>query len=144
MDKNYDNNLNVWFSIILGINAIVGVFAIGKLLWELVTNEGEGMSWFSFYDLAVQLVFVFGCVKLFFASRTGFYLIASVCLLNVMMGGWLYCQCVDIKDSVAQEVAQASAQGMVYANIGKIVFFMLLMLLRDKGKNAYEVLWSKK
>lgn len=144
MDKNYDNNLNVWFSIILGINAIVGVFAVGKSLWDLVTNEGTEMSWMSFYDMVMQMVFVFGCVKLFFASRTGFYVIATVCLLNVVMGGWLYCQCVEIEDSIIRGSAQASAQGMVYANIGKIAFFMLLMLLRDKGKNAYQVLWGQK
>ena len=144
MDKNFDNNLNAWLSAILGLNAIIATIAAGKNVWDIIfyTDSAE-LLWYSIYDIAVQALFVFGCVKLFFASRLGFYVIVSVCLLNAVTGGLLYYLYKDMDDAFLQQVMQESAVKMICFNLIKIVFFMLLMLLRDKGKNAYQVLWGK-
>lgn len=40
-------------------------------------------------------------------------------------------------------VARGIAFKGVWTSIGKIIFFMLLMLLKCDGKNVYQVLWNK-
>ena len=144
MDKNFDNNLNSWFSAILGLNAIFTLIAVGYSIWNLSFAGSTDPLWYSIYDIAVQILFIFGCIKLFFASRVGFYVIVFVCLLNAMVGGWLYYHSEDNGDAIVQQIVQASSLRMIWSNIGKIIFLLLLMLLRDKGKNAYQVLWNTK
>lgn len=143
MDKNFDNNLNSWLSAILGLNAIFAVIAAGKGVWDIVSStDSTELLWYNIYDIAIHALFAYGCVKLFFTSRLGFYVIVSVCLLNVMTGCLLYFFYNDMNDDFSQQVTHEGVMMSIF-NLIKIVFFMLLMLLRYKGKNAYQVLWGK-
>lgn len=140
MDKNYDNNLNGWLSAILGLNAIFGgISVVSKLFSEEHPVDLQN----DIFDIIIGIIFVYGCVKLFFASRIGFYAIIIAGLLNVIMGGFCYIQSQEEENALVQQMLQSNAFRIIWISIGKIVFIMLLMLLRDKGKNAYQVLWNK-
>lgn len=144
MDKNFDNNLNDWLSAIIGLNAIFALIAVCRTVWDLFSGDSEGALWYSIYDIAVQMLFIFGCIKLFFASRVGFYVMVSACLINIVTGVYLFFHYGGNSDDSAYQILQVSALNMILFSIGKTVLLMLLMLLHYKGKNAYQVLWNKK
>lgn len=139
MYKDFDNNLNAWLSAILVLNAFFALMSVCNTIWKLFSGGEEVILWYRICDIVLLTLFIFGCFKLFFASRVGFYIIVSVCLVNIITGGFLYYHYGENIDGLASVSLK-----MVLNNIGKIVFFMLLMLLRDKGKNAYQVLWNTK
>lgn len=77
------------------------------------------------------------------AEKVGFYLLIVGCLINAVLAYVQYCN-INVDDyGTMYSVARSMAFKGVWTSIGKIIFFMLLMLLKCDGKNVYQVLWNK-
>lgn len=77
------------------------------------------------------------------AEKVGFYLLVGGCLINAIIAYIQYCN-INVDDyGTMYSVARSMAFKGVWTSIGKIIFFMLLMLLKCEGKNVYQALWNK-
>ena len=77
------------------------------------------------------------------ADGVGFYLFIAGCLLSAAIAYVRYCNIGVEEYGTMYSAARSMAFKGVWTSIGKIVLFMLLMLLRCDGKNVYQVLWNK-
>ena len=83
---------------------------------RIIQNAKRGQEWFLF--------FVAGC------------------LLNAVVAFIQYANMSADDYGIAFSVARTMVFKVVWTSLAKIVFIMLLMLLRNNGKNVYHVLWN--
>lgn len=142
MELKNGNGLNSWFNTILWLNI---AFSGGGLIINLM-NLMKGDNGFDFYVIGstcAVCIAIAGLYWLLKAEKVGFYLFVAGCLINTVFAFVQYSN-ISIDDyGTMYSVARSMAFKGVWTSIGKIVFFMLLMLLRCDGKNVYQVLWNK-
>ena len=125
--KGFDNGLNEWLSAFLLIWTVFGVYQIGVCAWNCINGENVICSVIALFLIALS---TFGFAYMFMARRIGFYAAMS----SLVIEGLLGIASIDMEDALSVEVLNG---------ILKAVLLLLLMLLRYKGKNAYQVLWKK-
>ena len=137
MELKNGNGLNSWFNAILWLNiAFSGVGLIMSLI-NLIKGD-NGFDIYAFGSTCAVCIAIAGFYLLLKAEKVGFYLLIVGCLINVQ-----YCN-INVDDyGTMYSVARSMAFKGVWTSIGKIIFFMLLMLLKCDGKNVYQVLWNK-
>lgn len=142
MELKNGNGLNSWFNAILWLNI---AFSIAGLIMSLI-NLIKGDNGFDIYALGstcAVCIAIAGFYLLLKAEKVGFYLLIVGCLINAVLAYVQYCNISVEEYGTMYSAAKSMAFKGVWTSIGKIVLFMLLMLLRCDGKNVYQVLWNK-
>lgn len=136
------NGLNSWFNAILWLN--LAFSGLGLIMNLIHLMKGDNV--FDLYVIGSNCavcIAIAGFFWLLKAEKVGFYLLIAGCLINAVLAYVQYCN-ISIDDyGMMYSVARNMAFKGVWTSIGKIVFFMLLMLLKCDGKNVYQVLWNK-
>lgn len=105
-------------------------------------TESLGMPvWEDYLAWALSLVAICGTWLFLKVNRWGFYLLAGSNLISI---GWAIVDCCTICP-VAQEIPSFSMSPMwinIVINAGELALILLLMLLKQNGKNAYWILWK--
>lgn len=142
MELKNGNGLNSWFNAILWLNiAFSGVGLIMSLI-NLIKGD-NGFDIYAFGSTCAVYIAIAGFYLLLKAEKVGFYLLIVGCLINAVLAYVQYCN-INVDDyGTMYSVARSMAFKGVWTSIGKIIFFMLLMLLKCDGKNVYQVLWNK-
>ena len=142
MELKNGNGLNSWFNAILWLNiAFSGLGLIMNLI-----NRMKGDNGFDLYALGstcAVCIAIAGFYLLLKAEKVGFYLLVLGCLINAVLAYIQYSNITIDDYGTMYSVARTLAFKGVWTSVGKIVFFMLLMLLKCDGKNVYQVLWNK-
>ena len=142
MELKNGNGLNSWFNAILWLNiAFSGLGLIMNLI-----NLMKGDNGFVLYALGstcAVCIAIAGFFWLLKAEKVGFYLLVLGCLINAVLAYIQYSNITIDDYGTMYSVARTLAFKGVWTSVGKIVFFMLLMLLKCDGKNVYQVLWNK-
>ena len=106
-------------------------------------KAGNGFDLYALVSICAVCVAIAGFYWLLKADKVGFYLFIAGCLLNAAIAYVQYCNISVEEYGTMYSAARSMAFKGVWTSIGKIVLFMLLMLLRCDGKNVYQVLWNK-
>lgn len=142
MELKNGNGLNSWFNAILWLNlAFSGLGLIMNLI-----NIMKGDNAFDLYVIGSNCavcIAIAGFFWLLKAEKVGFYLLVLGCLINAVLAYIQYSNITIDDYGTMYSVARTLAFKGVWTSVGKIVFFMLLMLLKCDGKNVYQVLWNK-
>lgn len=142
MELKNGNGLNSWFNAILWLNL---AFSGLELIMNLI-NLMKGDNGFDLYALGstcAVCIAIAGFFWLLKAEKVGFYLLVLGCLINAVLAYIQYSNITIDDYGTMYSVARTLAFKGVWTSVGKIVFFMLLMLLKCDGKNVYQVLWNK-
>ena len=103
----------------------------------------NGFDIYAFGSTCAVCIAIAGFYLLLKAEKVGFYLLIVGCLINAVLAYVQFCN-INVDDyGTMYSVARSMAFKGVWTSIGKIIFFMLLMLLKCDGKNVYQVLWNK-
>lgn len=142
MELKNGNGLNSWFNAIFWFNiAFSGVGLIMSLINLIKVDNGFDI--YAFGSTCAVCIAIAGFYLLLKAEKVGVYLLIVGCLINAVLAYVQYCN-INVDDyGTMYSVARNMAFKGVWTSIGKIVLFMLLMLLRCDGKNVYQVLWNK-
>ena len=142
MELKNGNGLNSWFNAILWLN--IAFSGVGLILSLINLMKGDnGFDIFTFGSTCAVCVAIAGFYWLLKAEKVGFYLLVGGCLINAIIAYIQYCN-INVDDyGTMYSVARSMAFKGVWTSIGKIIFFMLLMLLKCEGKNVYQALWNK-
>lgn len=142
MELKNGNSLNSWFNAILWLN--IAFSGLGLIMNLINLMKGDnGFDLYAFGSTCTVCVAIAGFYWLLKAEKVGFYLLVIGCLINAIIAYIQYCN-ISVDDyGTMYSVARSMAFKGVWTSIGKIIFFMLLMLLRCEGKNVYQVLWNK-
>ena len=142
MELKNGNGLNSWFNAILWLN--IAFSGLGLIMNLINLMKGDnGFDLYTFGSTCTVCVAIAGFYWLLKAEKVGFYLLVIGCLINAIIAYIQYCN-ISVDDyGTMYSVARSMAFKGVWTSIGKIIFFMLLMLLRCEGKNVYQVLWNK-
>lgn len=142
MELKNGNGLNSWFNTILWLNVVLSCIGLIMHLINLMKGD-EVFDLYVLGSICAVCIALAGFYWLLKAERKGFYLFIAGCLLNAVIAYVQYCN-IGIDDyGTMYSVAKGIAFKGVWTSIGKIIFFMLLMLLKCDGKNVYQVLWNK-
>lgn len=142
MELKNGNGLNSWFNAILWLNiAFSGVGLIMSLV-NLIKGD-NGFDIYALGSTCAVCIAIAGFYLLLKAEKVGFYLLIVGCLINAVLAYVQYCNISVEEYGTMYSAARSMAFKGVWTSIGKIVLFMLLMLLRCDGKNVYQVLWNK-
>ena len=142
MELKNGNGLNSWFNAILWLNiAFSGLGLIMNLI--NLMKEDNGFDLYALGSICTVCVAIAGFYWLLKAEKVGFYLLVVGCLINAIIAYIQYSN-ISVDDyGMMYSVARSMAFKGVWTSIGKIIFFMFLMLLKCEGKNVYQVLWNK-
>lgn len=143
MNKNFDNGLNVWLSVFLAINIVIAPIVAIKDICVAAFGDGQELGLMELYVFFLRLVLFYGCIRLFLASKVGFYTIVACSVLDIIGAIVLYFHYKGASEALVLESLREATIVTTVGHILRIGFLMLLMLLRYKGKNAYQVLWGK-
>lgn len=142
MELKNSNGLNSWFNAILWLN--IAFSSLGLLLHLIGIMKGSNeSSLYALGSICTVCVAIVGLYWLLKAEKVGFYLFVIGCLMNAILAYVQYCNISVEEYGTMYSAARSMAFKGVWTNLGKIVLFMLLMLLRCNGKNVYQVLWNK-
>ena len=142
MELKNGNGLNSGFNAILLLNIAFSGVGLIITLRNLIKG-GNGFDLYTLGSTCTVCVAIAGFYWLLKAEKVGFYLLVIGCLINAIIAYIQYCN-INVDDyGTMYSVARSIAFKGVWTSIGKIIFFMLLMLLRCEGKNVYQVLWNK-
>lgn len=134
------NNLNPWFNAVLWLNIIFsGIGLIISVIGLLKENSADSYVIGSYVSVCVVLVGLYRMLK---EDKNGFYFFVAGCLLNAVVAFIQYANMSADDYGIAFSVARTMVFKVVWTSLAKIVFIMLLMLLRNNGKNVYQVLWN--
>ena len=134
------NNLNPWFNAVLWLNIIFsGIGLIISVIGLLKENSADSYVIGSYVSVCVVLV---GLYRMITEDKNGFYFFVAGCLLNAVVAFIQYANMSADDYGIAFSVARTMVFKVVWTSLAKIVFIMLLMLLRNNGKNVYQVLWN--
>ncbi|MGN1172318.1 MAG: hypothetical protein ACI4SO_00870 [Muribaculaceae bacterium] len=139
--SNEGNSLNSWFNAILWLNIILsGIGLILNVIGAISENIVDLYIIVSFISVSLA---VFGLYRMLREDRKGFYCFVAGCLINAIIGYIQYANISADDYGIAYNMARSESFKVVWVSLGKIVFIMLLMLLRSNGRNVYQVLWKK-
>ncbi|MGM9843124.1 MAG: hypothetical protein ACI30S_02740 [Muribaculaceae bacterium] len=139
--SNEGNSLNSWFNAILWLNIILsGIGLILNVIGVISENIVDLYIIVSFISVSLA---VFGLYRMLREDRKGFYCFVAGCLINAIIGYIQYANISADDYGLAYNMARSASFKVVWVSLGKIVFIMLLMLLRSNGRNVYQVLWNK-
>ena len=139
--SNEGNGLNSWFNAILWLNIILsGIGLILNVIGAISENIVDLYIIVSFISVSLA---VFGLYRMLREDRKGFYCFVAGCLINAIIGYIQYANISADDYDIAYNMARSASLKVVWVSLGKIVFIMLLMLLRSNGRNVYQVLWNK-
>ena len=134
------NNLNPWFNAVLWLNIIFsGIGLIISVIGLLKENSADSYVIGSYVSVCVVLGGLYRMLK---EDKNGFYFFVAGCLLNAVVAFIQYANMSADDYRIAFSVARTMVFKVVWTSLAKIVFIMLLMLLRNNGKNVYQVLWN--
>lgn len=134
------NNLNPWFNAVLWLNIIFsGIGLIISVIGLLKENSADSYVIGSYVSVCVVLVGLYRMLK---EDKNGLYFFVAGCLLNAVVAFIQYANMSADDYGIAFSVARTMVFKVVWTSLAKIVFIMLLMLLRNNGKNVYQVLWN--
>lgn len=142
MELKNGNGLNSWFNAILWLN--IAFSGVGLIMDFISLMRGDNV--FDLYVLGstcAVCIAIAGFYWLLKAEKFGFYLIIVGCLINAVLAYVQYCNISIDEYGSMYSLARSMAIDGVWKSVGKIIFFMLLMLLRCEGRNVYQVLWNK-
>lgn len=133
--------MNSWFNAILWLNLVVSCLGLLGLFVNMMKGDNV-FDIFTLINACAVCVAIAGFYWLLKAEKKGFYLFVIGCLLNATIAYIQFCYVNAADLGAMRSVASGIVFKGVWASLGKIVLFMLLMLLKCDGKNAYHVLWS--
>ncbi|GAB6865787.1 hypothetical protein JCM10556A_24640 [Bacteroides acidifaciens] len=137
-----DNGLNVFLNVIFCIMIAVGITAICMGLFNIL--GGIKVNIYLFLGcVCAACIDILGFYWMLKAKKEGFYLFIIAC---VLCGTLLYLQRYgfSLDGFDVPYFSTSNVFSYMVASLGRIIIFMLLMLLRRNGKNAYQVMWGKK
>lgn len=136
-----DNGLNVFLNVIFCINVVTGIAGICVEFFKVI--RGANVDIYCWGSACAVCIGIIGFCWMLKAKKEGFYLFVICCVIN---GTLLYLKRYGFGLDGFDDPYFDTSNVLYYmvANLGKIIFFMLLMLLRRNGKNAYQVMWGKK
>ena len=142
MDLKYGTGVISWVNAILWLNiAFSGLGMITNLI--TLKKGGNGFDLYTLGSTCTVCVAIAGFYWLLKAEKVGFYLLVIGCLINAIIAYIQYCNIIVDDYGTMYSVARSMSFKGVWTSIGKIIFFMLLMLLKCEGKNVYQALWNK-
>lgn len=134
--------LNKWFTGILWIKIAFTSLGLISLVVNYIQQGSENLPWECATVIITALAIV-GAYLLTKANRLGFYLVVGTNLFAAIMSYVQYINLDPDDFGMFYDMASSRVLSGVWSGLAQIVILLLLMLIRQNGKNAYEVLWSK-
>lgn len=142
MEMKNGNGLNSWFNAVLWLNIVFSGVGLIMSLINLLKGDNN-FDPYALGGICAVCVAIAGFYWLLKAEKVGFYLLMSGCLINATIAYIQYCNISVDEYGTMYSVVRSMVFKGVWTSIGKIIFFMLLMLLKCEGRNVYQVLWNK-
>ena len=135
--------LNQVLVVVLWIKLVLSSIWLLMGIYVHIT-EGWGMPvWEDCLSWALSLVAICGAWLFLKVNRWGFYLLAGTNLVNIIWAVVNYCTLSpDFQETLAVSMSQRLINSLTL-NAGQLALLLLLMLLKQKGKNAYQTLWEE-
>lgn len=134
--------LNKWFTGILWVKIAFTSLGLISLIVSYI-RQGNNNLPLECATVIITALAIVGAYQLTQANRLGFYLVVGTNLFAAIMSYVQYINLDPDDFGIFYDMASSRVLSGVWSGLAQIVILLLLMLIRQNGKNAYEVLWGK-
>lgn len=136
-----ESKLNSWFVAILWVKITFTTLSVIGRMWKIFTDENY-YTLLVAADVMLAICAIIGAYWLSKARKKGFYMIVGVNVVLAAIVFYQYTQITTNEYGALYDMARRTVLRGVWISLGQIALLMLLMLLKDNGKNAYQVIWG--